>query len=154
MACVTRGYGVAMRISDVLHTKGSQVVTATPDTTVAALLASLADNGIGSIVVSTDGTDIVGIVSERDVVRQLHRSGPSVLDAPVSSIMTATVITCDRDEELESVARTMTDNRVRHIPVVDADGRLLAIVSIGDIVKHRIDQLQAERDQLMAYIQQ
>ena len=68
--------------------------------------------------------------------------------------MTASVITCDRDAVLEDVARTMTDNRVRHIPVVDADGKLDAIVSIGDIVKHRIDQLQAERDQLMAYIQQ
>jgi len=142
-----------MRISDVLQTKGSGVVTVPPETTVASLLATLADKGIGSIVISTDGIDILGIVSERDVVRQLHWSGEAVLAAPVSSIMTATVITCDRHEELESAARIMTDNRIRHIPVVDEDGRLEAIVSIGDIVKHRIDQLQAERDQLVAYIQ-
>ena len=103
-----------MRISDVLHTKGRGVVTATPTTTVTALLATLAEKGIGSIVISTDGSDLVGIVSERDVVRQLHASGPGVLDAPVSSLMTASVITCDRDAVLQDVARTMADNRVRH----------------------------------------
>ena len=143
-----------MRISEVVQGKGAAVVTTTPATTVAGLLALLAEKGIGSVVISEDGSAIVGIVSERDVVRQLHASGPGVLDAPVSSIMTAEVITIRHDDDLESVARTMTDHRVRHLPVIDDDDRLVGLVSIGDIVKARIDHLQSERDQLMAYIQQ
>lgn len=142
-----------MKISDVLHAKGPGVVTVTPDTTVGRLLAILAEHHIGAVVVSTTGTDIQGIISERDVVRHLHTEGPPVLDGPVSAIMTTEVITCEADEDLEDLARTMTDNRFRHMPVV-TDGGLSGLVSIGDIVKTRIDQLQAERDQLVAYIQQ
>lgn len=143
-----------MRISEVVQSKGAGVVTTSPATTVAGLLALLAEKGIGSVVIIDEAAAIAGIVSERDVVRHLHRSGSGVLDAPVSSIMTASVITIHRDDDLESVARTMTENRVRHLPVVDDDNRLVGLVSIGDIVKTRIDHLQAERDQLMAYIQQ
>lgn len=154
MAWVTPGYGVAMRISEVVQSKGGGVVTTSPATTVTGLLALLAEKGIGSVVITDDGHTIAGIVSERDVVRQLHASGPGVLDAPVSSIMTSEVITIRHDEDLQAVARTMTDHRVRHLPVIDDDDRLIGLVSIGDIVKARIDHLQSERDQLMAYIQQ
>ena len=133
--------------------KGDEVVTVRPDETVERLLQLLADHRIGAVVVSEDGATVAGIVSERDVVRHLHSDGPDVVNATVSSIMTADVTTCDPEAPIEELARTMTDKRIRHVPVV-VDGRLHAIVSIGDIVKNRIDELQAERDQLVGYIQQ
>jgi CBS domain-containing protein len=142
-----------MRISDVVRRKGDLVVTVRPDETVERLLALLEEHGIGALVVSEDGVTVSGIVSERDVVRRLHRDGAAVLSAPVSTIMTAKVQTCRLDQDIEELARTMTDLRIRHVPVV-VDDRLTAIVSIGDIVKHRIDELQAERDQLVGYINQ
>ncbi len=142
-----------MRISDVLRIKGTGVVTVHPDDTVATLLDVLAEHRIGAIVVSTDGAQVSGIVSERDVVRHLQTRGAAVLEAPVSDIMTSDVKTCTPSEDLEALARTMTDMRIRHVPVVN-EGALYAIVSIGDIVKHRIDALQEERDALVGYIQQ
>jgi CBS domain-containing protein len=142
-----------MRISDVVRRKGNEVVTVRPDDTVERLLALLEQHRIGALVVSEDGQTVSGIVSERDVVRHLHRDGAAVLLAPVGSIMTADVKTCEPDISIEDLARTMTDLRIRHVPVV-VDGKLHAIVSIGDIVKHRIDELQSERDQLVGYIQQ
>lgn len=142
-----------MRIVDVIKVKGGDVVTVRPDATVSELLALLDEHRIGAIVVSGDSTAIDGIVSERDVVRHLHSSGASLLDAPVSQIMTADVHTCSPEDDLESLATAMTERRIRHVPVV-SDGGLYAIVSIGDIVKSRIDTLQAERDQLRNYIQQ
>jgi CBS domain-containing protein len=142
-----------MRISDVVRRKGDLVVTVRPDETVERLLALLEEHRIGALVVSEDGETVVGIVSERDVVRHLHKDGAAVLLAPISQIMTADVRTCDLDVPIEELARTMTEARIRHVPVV-VDGKLRAIVSIGDIVKHRIDELQSERDQLVGYIQQ
>jgi len=142
-----------MKISDVVRRKGDLVVTVKPDETVEKLLDLLAEHKIGAVVVSDDGETVGGIVSERDVVRHLQSSGAAVLAGPVSQIMTSDVTTCDPDTNIEDLARTMTELRVRHIPVV-VEGRLHAIVSIGDIVKHRIDELQAERDQLVGYIQQ
>ncbi|HEY3535789.1 MAG TPA: CBS domain-containing protein [Pedococcus sp.] len=142
-----------MKISDVVRRKGDLVVTVKPDETVEKLLDLLAEHKIGAVVVSDDGETVGGIVSERDVVRHLQSSGAAVLAGPVSQIMTSDVTTCDPDINIEDLARTMTELRVRHIPVV-VEGRLHAIVSIGDIVKHRIDELQAERDQLVGYIQQ
>ena len=142
-----------MRISDVVRRKGDKVVTVRPDETVERLLALLEEHRIGALVVSEDGTTVSGIVSERDVVRHLHRDGAAVLLAPISTIMTSDVQTCGPEMGIEELARTMTEMRIRHVPVV-VDGRLSAIVSIGDIVKHRIDELQAERDQLVGYIQQ
>ena len=150
---MARDYGLSMRISDVVRRKGDEVVTVRPDETVERLLQLLADHRIGAVVVSEDGATVAGIVSERDVVRHLHSDGPDVVNATVSSIMTADVTTCDPEAPIEELARTMTDKRIRHVPVV-VDGRLHAIVSIGDIVKNRIDELQAERDQLVGYIQQ
>jgi CBS domain-containing protein len=140
-----------MRISDVLRRKGARVVTVTPATSVRDLLAMLDDHHVGALVVSTDGSTLAGIVSERDVVRHLHRDGPAVLDAEVGSIMTAVLHTCEPTDTVVDVMRTMTQERVRHVPVV-VDGRLAGIVSIGDVVKHRIDELAYERDQLDAYI--
>ena len=142
-----------MKISDVLRNKGEGVVTIRPDDTVAHLLEVLDEHGIGALVVSVDGREVSGIVSERDVVRHLHREGASVVDGKVSAIMTTDVTTCGPDDDLEALARTMTDRRIRHLPVT-VDGVLHSIVSIGDVVKLRIDTLQSERDQLVGYIQQ
>lgn len=142
-----------MKISDVLRSKGSDVVTAAPDDTVAALLALLAEHGIGAVVVSTGDGAVDGIVSERDVVRHLHRTGTDILEGPVSAIMTADVHTCTGEDEVSDLESRMTERRIRHVPVVD-EGRLVAIVSIGDVVKYRIRDLAAERDHLEAYITQ
>ncbi|MEW1952949.1 CBS domain-containing protein [Terrabacter sp. NPDC080008] len=141
-----------MKISDVLRHKGSEVITIQPDASVSTLLALLADHRIGAVVVSTDGTSIDGIVSERDVVLHLHSTGTGVLDGPVSQIMTSDVTTGSADDDVADLAGTMTEERVRHVPIVDPAGRLTAIVSIGDIVKHRLAELQSERDQLRDYI--
>jgi CBS domain-containing protein len=142
-----------MKISDVVRRKGDNVFTVRPDDTVEQLLALLGEHRIGALVVSEDGETVSGIVSERDVVWRLASDGPGILAQPISAIMTTEVRTCDLNTHIEDLARTMTEHRIRHIPVV-VDGKLRAIVSIGDIVKNRIDELQAERDQLVGYIQQ
>ena len=148
-----RDYRHVMRISDVIRRKGDLVVTVRSDATVQQLLDILEQHHIGALVVSDDGSAVSGIVSERDVVRHLRTAGAGVLNQDVASIMTSVVETCTPDDGIEDLARTMTERRIRHIPVV-ADGQLVGIVSIGDIVKWRIDELQTERDQLVGYIQQ
>ncbi len=143
-----------MRIADVLQSKSLRdVVTIRPDAGVRELIATLAEHNIGAVVVSADGTTLGGIVSERDVVRHLHSDG-TVINNVVSAIMTADVRTCSPDDDLDEVMQVMTDGRFRHIPVADADGAVVGIVSIGDMVKHKIDQLQFERDQLDSYVHQ
>jgi CBS domain-containing protein len=140
-----------MRINQVLAGKGSsEVVTVRPDASVRELIGMLADHNIGALVVSGDGARVDGIVSERDVVRRLHED-EQVLDSPVSAIMTANVHTCEGDQPITSLMAVMTDQRVRHVPVVK-DGRLAGIVSIGDVVKSRMSELEFERDQLDSYV--
>jgi CBS domain-containing protein len=142
-----------MRISQVLSSKSStEVVTVGPDASVRDLLRMLAEHNIGALVVSADGTTVDGIVSERDVVRHLHRD-EQVLDAPVSSIMTSDVHTVQSDQAVTDLMQVMTERRFRHVPVVD-DGRLTGIVSIGDVVKSRMSELEFERDQLDSYVHQ
>ena len=140
-----------MRISDVLRVKGTEVVTVTPDTTVRRLLAVLAEHRIGAVVVSRDGTSVDGIASERDIVRALAKRGAAVMSEPVTAIYTAEVYTVTPQTSLEDVMRMMTVHRVRHAPVV-VDGGLRGIVSIGDVVKNRIDELETERAALTDYI--
>jgi len=140
-----------MRISDVLRVKGMQVVTVTPDTTVRRLLAVLAEHRIGAVVVSHDGTTVDGIASERDIVRAFGERGVAVMSELVTAIYTAEVHTVTPQTSLEDVMRMMTARRVRHAPVV-VDGGLRGIVSIGDVVKNRIDELETERAHLTDYI--
>ena len=140
-----------MRISDVLRVKGTQVVTVTPDTRVRRLLAVLAEHRIGAVVVSRDGASVDGIASERDVVRALAKRGAAVMSEPVTAIYTAQVRTVTLETSIEEVMRMMTEHRIRHAPVV-ADGDLRGIVSIGDVVKTRIDELETERAALTDYI--
>jgi CBS domain-containing protein len=142
-----------MRISDVLSGKADhEVVTIAPDATVRELLGLLARHNIGAVVVSADGQAVDGIGSERDVVRRLH-DDDRVLDGTVSAIMTSDVQTCRADTPLDDLRVVMTERRVRHVPVV-ADGHLIGIISIGDVVKSSLDQLRFERDQLDSYLHQ
>jgi CBS domain-containing protein len=141
-----------MRIADVLKTKGAAVSTITPDMTINELLATLVARNVGAMVV-VSSAGLVGIVSERDVVRKLHEHGAGLLDLPVSDIMTTRVITCAPADSVDSLSGLMTTNRVRHVPVME-DGRLVGIVSIGDVVKTRMEELQVQHEQLEAYITQ
>jgi CBS domain-containing protein len=142
-----------MRINDVLAGKaGREVVTVRPDATVRDLLGMLAEHNIGALVVSTDGSTVEGIVSERDVVRHLHRD-EAILDSPVSAIMSSEVRSCEGGSTVDEVMALMTERRIRHVPVV-TDGRLTGIISIGDVVKSSIGQLEFERDQLDSYLHQ
>jgi CBS domain-containing protein len=140
-----------MRIKDVLRDKGGNVVTVAPDADVTALLALLAEHRIGAAVVSADGNSVDGIVSERDVVRALAERGSAVLQESVQRICTVEVHTCKTDARLEDLMRIMTEQRIRHVPVVDG-GALRGIVSIGDVVKRRMDELETERAALSDYI--
>src|SRR3954452_10569527 len=142
-----------MRISDVLQAKSSrEVLTISPDAGVRELIASLAEHNVGALIVSSDGETVEGIVSERDVVRHLHHDG-TVVNNTVGAIMTEVVETCEPDSTVDELMEVMTRRRIRHVPVVE-DGRLVGIVSIGDVVKHKLSQLQFERDQLDSYVHQ
>ena len=141
-----------MRIADVLRNKGSAVATISPETTVTELLAGMAQHNIGAMVVmGPDG--LVGIVSERDVVRRLNERGADLLRQPVSEIMTSVVVTCAPGDAVDMLTGLMTENRVRHVPVI-TNGQLAGIVSIGDVVKTRMEELKAEQEQLQTYITQ
>ena len=140
-----------MRITDVLRVKGTRVVTVTPDTTVRQLLAVLAEHGIGAVIVSADGTSVDGIASERDIVRAFAKRGAAAMSEPVTAIYTAEVHTVTPETQIEEVMRMMTERRVRHAPVV-LEGGLRGLVSIGDVVKNRIDELETERAALTDYI--
>lgn len=140
-----------MLIAAILRAKGTEVVSVAPETTVADLLTELTRHGIGAAAVAENDV-LVGIVSERDVVRALERRGAELLAAPVADIMTANVHTCTPNDTVESVSETMTLHRFRHLPVL-AQGRLAGLVSIGDVVKSRVSVLEEDRAQLEAYIQ-
>ncbi|MDX3105561.1 CBS domain-containing protein [Nonomuraea angiospora] len=140
-----------MLIGTILRAKGSDVATVPPGATVRELLATLAERNIGAVVVSTDGLTIEGIVSERDVVRRLHDRGPAILDGPVSAIMTTQVRTVGPGENVDSLRQIMTMQRFRHMPVVES-GRLVGIVSIGDVVKSAIEELETEKASLVDYL--
>ena len=142
-----------MKIREVIAGKAIQdIVTIRPDATVRELLALLDQHNIGAAVVSADGTAVDGIVSERDIVRRLNASDDT-LESTVADIMTADVQTCEASASLDEVRNTMTQGRFRHLPVCD-DGDLVGVISIGDVVKAYIDQVEFERDQLDSYVHQ
>ena len=141
-----------MRIADVLKNKGAGVLTIAPDTVVSDLLAGLVTRNVGAMVV-VGARGVVGIVSERDVIHMLHEHGAGALGRPVADIMTSDVITCSPDDSVDTLSGLMTTHRIRHVPVLE-NGQLAGIVSIGDVVKTRMEALQAEREQLAAYITQ
>jgi CBS domain-containing protein len=141
-----------MRISDVLRGKGTQVATVAATVPIRQLVTMLGDRNIGAAVV-TEHDRVVGIVSERDVVRRLRDLGTGLLAATVGDIMTANVFTCSPEDSVDHIAEVMTRRRIRHVPVL-RDGRLAGIVSIGDVVKSRISELESDREQLESYIAQ
>jgi CBS domain-containing protein len=145
-----------VNISDILRHKaaaasdGGGVVTTAPSETVTTLLAMLAEHNVGALVVVKDD-EVAGIVSERDIVRRIAERGAQMLDANVEQIMSTSVVSCASKDKVDSVAETMTERRIRHMPVID-DGQLVGIVSIGDVVSSRIRQLETDRGQLEQYI--
>lgn len=140
-----------MFADQILDQKGRDVATVAPDATVGIALSVLADRNVGALVVSPDGVAVAGIVSERDIVRRLAAAGADALTEPVSAIMKAEVATVDGRADVETMMGIMTTGRFRHLPVVER-GELRGIVSIGDAVKVRIDELATEAEQLVGYI--
>lgn len=139
-----------MRIANVLHAKGSVVATVPPDAPVAVMLAQMAKHRVGAVVVVEDGV-VVGMVWEREVIRFLHERGASLVQARILEIMNTDVISCMPTDEVDDVLRIMTDRRIRHMPVM-VEGNLRGIVSMGDLVKARIDELETNRAYLQSYI--
>jgi CBS domain-containing protein len=140
-----------MKISDLLAEKGDAVEVVPPGATIAEAVRLLTSRSIGALVVSTGGGRVDGIISERDVVRLLARDGEAALGREVREAMTIPVTTSTPDDEVTSLMATMTERRIRHVPIV-AGGRLAGIVSIGDVVKSRVDQLERDRKELLEYV--
>ncbi|GGF85111.1 inosine-5-monophosphate dehydrogenase [Azorhizobium oxalatiphilum] len=140
-----------MTVSAILQTKGTSIITISPEIGLGEAVETLAKHRIGAIVVTDAGDQVVGILSERDVVRLLAEKGPDVLAEPVSSVMTRTVVTCTASETIPGVMERMTRGRFRHVPVVEG-GRLLGIISIGDVVKFRVEEMERESAALRDYI--
>jgi CBS domain-containing protein len=138
-------------VRDILSRKGDFVATIPPGMTVRELLSVLAEHNVGAVVVSSDGVRMEGIVSERDIVRAIPVRDSGLLDSPVSEIMTPDVEITAPEERIDRLMRTMTDHRIRHVPVI-VDGRLAGLVSIGDVVKYRMDELESEKESLVGYI--
>jgi CBS domain-containing protein len=140
-----------MKISDLLAEKGDTVEAISPAESIASAVRRLTERGIGALVASYGEHSVDGIISERDVVRLLAVDGAAALERLVSDVMTSPVTTCQPDDEVTLLMSLMTDRRIRHVPVVD-DGRLVGIVSIGDVVKSRVDQLERDRKELLEYV--
>jgi CBS domain-containing protein len=134
-----------MKVSVILQKKGSvEVATIPPAAAASDAVRELSRRRIGALVVTSAGGDILGILSERDIVLRLGEEGPGVLARPVSELMSATVATCGADDTAFDLLRQMTDGRFRHMPVVGPDGRMAGILSIGDVVKARLEEIEAE----------
>jgi CBS domain-containing protein len=140
-----------MNVSNLLATKGHEVATISQERTVSDALTILKEHGIGALVVTGATSPLVGIFSERDVVRALATSGADALTFTVSELMTSPVATCSEETSVTELMGTMTERRVRHVPVV-SDGRLVGMVSIGDVVKARFDELEHDKQELLDYV--
>ena len=142
-----------MQVTSILTNKGQQIFSISPDATVSELVEALCERRVGALLVLGSSGDIVGIVSERDVVRALG-TNPGALANTVAAIMTTDVVTASDQADVAELMQVMTERRIRHIPVLDESGALAGLVSIGDVVKNRMDELEAERSALMDYITQ
>lgn len=139
-----------MKVADILSEKGDRVVTVRPGETIANLAQRLRLEGVGAMIVSEDGAHIDGIISERDIAHGLAEHGAAILDMQVVNLMTRSVVTCAPGDTIADISRTMTRRRVRHLPV-ETGGRLAGIVSVGDVVKHRLDEMELEANVLRDY---
>ena len=140
-----------MTVKAILSRKGNDVLTIDPNATLAAAIKLLADRRIGAVVITGADRQVIGILSERDIVRAFAASGPAALDEQVGQVMTRKVMTCDDAETVSSLMERMTQGKFRHLPVVE-HGRLAGIVSIGDVVKHRLEEMEKESSALREYI--
>ena len=140
-----------MDVETILRNKGRAVATIRPDETVGAAIEALVSGNIGALVASQDGEAVDGIISERDIVHALARHGVALLALSVAEVMTRSVVTCDPTESVAELMAEMTNRRIRHLPVV-RDGRLCGIVSIGDVVKNRLDEIEYETRSLRSFI--
>jgi CBS domain-containing protein len=141
-----------MNVETILAAKGREVSTIAPDATVGEALRRMRDERVGALVVLADGSTVAGIVSDRDVLYAIADRGAAALDEKVGDVMTTKVFTCSAGDRVGAIMATMTSRRIRHIPVVGADGRLGGIVSIGDVVKHHLDEIRGEADAMREYI--
>jgi CBS domain-containing protein len=142
-----------MNVATILELKGSSVVTVKPDTRITDVVRVLAGARIGAVVISSDGKRVKGILSERDIVAALAGQGADVLTLQASELMTSKVTTCVLDDDIAGLMSVMTDKRIRHVPVI-RQGELCGIVSIGDVVKWRVGEIEQEADALRAYVAQ
>lgn len=141
-----------MTVSKILHSKGTtDVFTITPDKTVADAAALLSEKRIGSLVISEDGKKALGILSERDIVREIGRRGPGCLNETVSEMMTRELVTCQRSDRADDILARMTKGRFRHMPVVEND-EMIGIVTLGDVVKYRLEEVKMEKEALEGMI--
>ena len=140
-----------MNVEIILKTKGSDVATTKPDASLAVAAAELVARKIGALVVSTDGSSVDGIISERDIVRAIAEAGAAALDKPVSAAMTRDVFTCSRKDSVQELMATMSQKRIRHLPVTE-DGKLCGMISIGDVVKYRLEEVEYEAEALRGFI--
>lgn len=140
-----------MNVATILRNKGNGIETIRPDWSVSQACARLTELGIGALVVSEDGQRVDGIISERDVIRHIARAGAEILDLSIADIMVREVVTCTSEDNIAHLMETMTEHRSRHLPVVE-NGKLIGLVSIGDVVKHRIRETEHEAEALKAYI--
>lgn len=141
-----------MTIRNIIKMKGAHAPTVPPSSLIVDIIAALEADDVGALVVSADGRRIDGIISERDVVRGLQRFGPEVLNHSVQNLMTAEVVTCKPDDPVSGVMALMDDRRIRHLPVVDENGELADIISIRDIIKLKLNEVQNEADAMRSYI--
>lgn len=140
-----------MLVESILSVKGADIVSVSPDSTVSDAATLLAEKKIGAVMVLTAEGNMAGILSERDIVRGLAAEGQDLLDKPVSDLMTTNLITCASSDNLIQILVQMTQKRIRHLPVVD-DGNLEGMISIGDVVKGRLEELESEADSLRGYV--
>ena len=140
-----------MFVSDILTQKGGLVFTVTPGTTVSQIAQQLSTRRVGSVLVMSGNDEVAGIVSERDLVRAMSLHGASALDLEARHIMTRDIVTCDPDDSIDQIMEIMTRGRFRHVPVV-RHGELLGVISIGDVVKARLEETRHETEALKAYI--
>jgi CBS domain-containing protein len=141
-----------VNVQSIIGSKGSDVATIMQTASLSDVVTALGEHGVGALVVSGDGRAIEGIVSERDIVRAVSRSGAAALDTSVGSVMSTDVITCALSDGVDRLMGLMTERRIRHLPVVDDGGHLAGIISIGDVVKARLTELEQENQALSQYI--
>jgi CBS domain-containing protein len=141
-----------MNVESILAGKGRLVRTITPDTPIDEAVQRMRSERVGALVVSQDGERIAGIISDRGIIEAIADRGTGVMNEPVASVMTREVFTCSASDEVSAIMATMTNRRIRHIPVVTGEALLCGIISIGDVVKHRIDEIQFEAEAMREYI--